>query len=106
MQEQIQRQLAALNAVIQRSASAAGERLDPTAVDALTRAYVDAWEALEACGITEWMLAYDPEALTFSLPAEGEQADHLFTTMPMPAVVNQTVLRQGHLDDPDTEPCP
>lgn len=44
MQEQIQRQIAALNAVIQRSARTTGERIDPVTVDALTQEYADAWE--------------------------------------------------------------
>jgi hypothetical protein len=34
----------------------------------LNRDYLAAWEGLDAHGIAEWMLLYDPETLTFSLP--------------------------------------
>lgn len=106
MQEQIQTYIAALNTVFQRYASAAGERLAPVTADALNRDYIDAWERLEAYGITEEMLAYDPETMMFSLPAQGEQTDHLFTTMPLPAVMNQAMVRQRPPGDPDTEQPP
>lgn len=106
MNEQIQMHIVALNAVILRSASTMGERLDPATADALNRDYTNAWEGLEACGITEWMLVYDPETMTFSLGTAGEQANNLLATMPLPAVINQTVRSLRHTDDLDTDSIP
>jgi hypothetical protein len=42
--------------------------VDPVTLDTLNCDYLAAWEGLDACGIAEWMLVYDPETMTFSLP--------------------------------------
>ena len=88
MNERIQTSLAALNATWQRYAQAEAEHLDPACAEALNREYVKAWEGLEACGIAEWMLGYDPTTLTFSLPQTKEMAEDAFATTPLPVVMN------------------
>jgi hypothetical protein len=86
MNEHIQTSVAALNATWQRYAQAEAERLDPAQAEALNREYVKAWEGLDACGIAEWMLVYDPITLTFSLPQTEEMAEEkTFATAPIPA---------------------
>jgi hypothetical protein len=106
MHEKIRMHIAALNAAWQRYARAAGKQLDPATAGALNRDYVKAWEELEACGIAEWMLEYNPDTLTFSLKAPGEMADDVFTTLPMPAVTNRTARSRWRTADPDTERIP
>ncbi|HEX7736692.1 MAG TPA: hypothetical protein VF458_17730 [Ktedonobacteraceae bacterium] len=73
MNEEIRSCLATLNATWQRYAIALEQQLDTIPMSALNRDYLAAWEGLDACGIAEWMLVYDNETLTFSLP------DDLFT---------------------------
>lgn len=82
MNEKIYTYLAALNTAWQRYASAVEEQLDPATAEALNRDYLKAWEGLDACGIAEWMLAYDPATLTFSLPTPGERAEDDFAVSP------------------------
>jgi hypothetical protein len=103
MNEKIRTHVAALNTAWQRYARTADEQLDPATAEALNREYVKAWEGLDACGIAEWMLAYDPETLTFSLKASGEMADDAFATLPMSAVTNRTARIRWRTDDSDTE---
>ena len=75
MHEEIREHLAALNATWQRYASIEEERVDPVTLDALNRDYLAAWEGLDACGIAEWMLVYDPETMTLSLPTMTSQRE-------------------------------
>lgn len=82
--------LAALNAAWQRYARTEDEQVDPMTVEAINRDYLAAWEGLDACGIAEWMLVYDPATLTFSLPATGEVSHDAFATTPLPAIANRT----------------
>ncbi|SRR5258706_8515337 len=74
MNEKVREHLAALNTAWQRYARAEEEPVDPITLDALNRDYLTAWEGLDACGIAEWMLVYDPETLTFSLPLLPSQS--------------------------------
>jgi hypothetical protein len=74
MQEEIREHLAALNVTWQRYASI-DEGVDPVTLDALNCDYLAAWEGLDACGIAEWMLVYDPETMTFSLPMMTSQRE-------------------------------
>lgn len=106
MNEQVQRRLAMLNAAWQRCASTANGSSNLIAVNASRREYVKAWESLEACGIAEWMLVYDPETRTFSLPEARWPDTDTFATMPMPAMTNQVIRNRERTDDPDTEPLP
>lgn len=106
MNEQVQRRLAALNAAWQRCARSVNDLPDLVAVNALRREYVKAWEGLEACGIAEWMLVYDPETRTFSLPEKRELDTDAFATVPMPAVARQMARNWERTDNPDTEPLP
>jgi hypothetical protein len=106
MNEQIRRHLAGLNAVWQRCASIANDSPDLATANALRREYVRAWESLEAYGVAEWMLVYDPETMTFSLPEMREQNTDMFATMPMPAMTNQTVRGREKSHDPHTESLP
>lgn len=103
MKEEIHYQLAALNAAWKRYARTVDKQLDPVIAEALNREYCAAWEGLDACGIAEWMLVYDPVTLTFSLPTTGERADDDFATMPVPAVTTRTAGRWRRKDDPDRE---
>lgn len=82
MNQDIQRCLATLNAAWQRYMKAAGGRPDPTTAEVLSRDYLAAWEGLDACGIAEWMLAYDPGTLTFSLPSYGQGAADAASAVP------------------------
>lgn len=103
MNEKIRMRIAELNAALQRYARTATEQVDPVAVEALNREYIKAWEGLDACGIAEWMLVYDPKTLTFSLKAQGEMSDDAFATRPMPTVTNRSARNRSYTDDPDTE---
>jgi hypothetical protein len=103
MNEKIRTQIAVLNAAWQRYARTADEPLDPATAEALNREYVKAWEGLDACGIAEWMLEYDPETLTFSLKALGEMANDAFATLPMSAVSNRTARSRWRTADSETE---
>lgn len=87
--------VAALNVVWQRYARTAEEQLDLATAEALNRDYVKAWEGLDACGIAEWMLEYDPITLTFSLPTTGTVADHDWPT-------NRTAGSRWLKDAPDS----
>lgn len=68
MNEKVRKHLTALNVTWQRYVKAEEEQLDLVATDTLNRDYLAAWEGLDACGIAEWMLVYDPTTMTFSLP--------------------------------------
>ena len=103
MNEEIRQQIAWLNAAWQRYARATDDELDPVVVEALNRDYRAAWERLDACGIAEWMLAYDPATLTFSWLSTGERANDAFATPPVSAVTNGTVGIRGRKDDPGSE---
>lgn len=104
MNEQIQRRLTALNIAWRRCVSITNNSPDQPTIHALRREYSRAWEGLDACGIAEWMLVYDPETQTFSLP-EREQNTDAFATMPMPIVRSNQVARSWEQSDgPDTEP--
>jgi hypothetical protein len=106
MNEQIRRHLAGLNAVWQRCARIANDPPDLATANALRREYIRAWESLEAYGVAEWMLVYDPETLTFSLPEISGQNIDMFATIPMPAATSQKVRSRQQIDDPHTEPLP
>ena len=106
MHEEIRRRIAVLNAVWQRYAREAEGSLDPANAEALNGEYIKAWEGLDACGIAEWMLAYDPETLAFSLKTLGERADDAFATLPMSAVTNRTARNWWRTADPSTERIP
>ena len=106
MNEEIRQRVAALNAVWQRYARTAEGHLDPARAEALNRDYRAAWEALDACGIAEWMLEYDPAMLTFSLPTAGKMADDEWPTMMFATPAHLAVRSWGHDDDPDTERIP
>jgi hypothetical protein len=106
MNEQVQRRLAALNIAWRRCASVASNQPDQTTIHALRHEYVKAWEGLDACGIAEWMLVYDPETLTFSLPSHLWQDTDAFATVPMPSVSKQRARSREQSDGPDTEPLP
>lgn len=82
MNQDIQRCLATLNAAWQRYTRATGGHPDPTIAEALSRDYRAAWEGLDACGIAEWMLEYDPITLTFSLPSHGQGATDAASAVP------------------------
>jgi len=99
MSEQIRRHLAGLNAVWQRCTQIADDPPDLATANALRCAYVRARESLEAYGVAEWMLVYDPETLTFSLPELREQHTDSFATMPMPAVTTQAARSREQTDD-------
>ena len=103
MNEKIRTHLAALNTAWQHYARTADAHLDPATAEALNGEYVKAWEGLDACGIAEWMLVYDPETLTFSLKAPGEMADDAFVTLPMSAVTNRMARSWGRTADSDAE---
>ncbi len=100
MNEDIRTHLTALNAAWQRYARTAEEQLDPASAEALNRDYCAAWEGLDACGIAEWMLAYDPTTLTFSLPTIEETAHDDFATKPLPAM---TARSRWHTVDSGSE---
>lgn len=104
--EQIRRHLAGLNTVWRRCAQIADDPPDLATANALRCAYARAWESLEAYGVAEWMLVYDPETLTFSLPELREQHSDMFATMPMPAMTNQAARSWEPTDEPHTEPLP
>ena len=74
MDEKIHERVAALNAAWQRYARAKEQQLDTVPMDALKRDYLVAREGLDACGIAEWMLEYDPAMLSFSLPMTSDRA--------------------------------
>ncbi len=95
--------VAALNAAWQRYARTAEEQLDPATAEALNREYVKAWEGLDACGIAEWMLVYDPVTLTFSLPTTGTVADHDWLTITFATPANRAAGSRWRKDDPDSE---
>jgi hypothetical protein len=103
MDENISTHLAALNAAWQRYARTAEEQLDSASAEALNRDYCAAWEGLDACGIAEWMLAYDPTTLTFSLPTTEEMGNNDCATMPVSAVTNRTAGSRWRRDAPDSE---
>lgn len=103
MNEQIHTHLAALNTAWQRYARTAEEQVDPNVADALNRDYLTAWEGLDACGVAEWMLAYDPETLTFSLATPGESVNDAFATLSMPAVSSQPARSRWHVGDLNAE---
>ncbi|HET8842598.1 MAG TPA: hypothetical protein VFN35_14115 [Ktedonobacteraceae bacterium] len=73
MSQEIRRRLAALNARWQCYAIAIEQQLDTVPMELLNRDYLAAWQELNACGIAEWMLVYDPTTLTFSLPTDEIQ---------------------------------
>lgn len=73
MSQEIRRRLAALNARWQCYAIAIEQQLDTVPMELLNRDYLAAWQELNACGIAEWMLVYDPPTLTFSLPTDEIQ---------------------------------
>lgn len=87
MNEEIRKQVNALNVAWQRYARAREQQLDTVPVEALKRDYLKAWERLDACGIAKWMLVYDPTTLVFSLPEERTTEDnsisHLFEESPI-----------------------
>jgi hypothetical protein len=99
MNTAIRSHLAALNAAWQRYARTMEAQLDPVTVEVLSRDYLAAWEGLDACGIAEWMLVYDPATLTFSLPAMGVAHD-AFATVPISAVTPRTAGSRGPGDEP------
>lgn len=99
MNAAIHSHLAALNAAWQRYARTMEAQLDPVTVEALSRDYLAAWEGLDACGIAEWMLVYDPATLTFSLPATGVIHD-AFATVPISAVIPRAAGSRGPGDEP------
>lgn len=103
MNEEIRRRLAALNAVWQRYARTAEEQPDLASAEALNRDYLAAWEGLDACGVAEWMLEYDPATLTFSLPMTGKMADDDFPTTSFATPTHPTARSRWRNDDPDTE---
>ncbi len=86
MNEEIHTRIAALNAAWQRYTRAIEQELDTVPMAALNRDYLAAWEGLDACGIAEWMLVYDPVTFTFSLSTTDEFANHDFATIPLPAM--------------------
>jgi hypothetical protein len=102
MNEEIRMHVAALNAVWQRYARTAEEQLDLAAAEALNRDYVKAWEGLDACGIAEWMLEYDPITLTFSLPTTGTVADHDWPTITFATPTNRAAGSRWRKDAPDS----
>lgn len=106
MKEEIRRRLAALNAVWQRSVRTADEHLDLASAEILNRDYLAAWEELDACGVAEWMLEYDPATLTFSLSMTGKMADDDWPTITFATSAPLTTGRRWHNDDPDTEQIP
>lgn len=106
MNEEIRRRLAKLNEVWQQYARTAEGQLDPVRVEALNRESCAAWEALDACGIAEWMLEYDPATLTFSLPTTGKMADDDWPTMAFATQAHLIARGRGRDDDPDTEQIP
>ena len=75
MHEDMDTQIAALNAIWQRYARTANEHLDPDTAEALNRDYLAVWDALAACGVEEWMLQYDADTLTFALATAPEQVN-------------------------------
>jgi hypothetical protein len=103
MNEEIRSRLATLNAVWQRYTRTAQGHPNPATAEALNRDYVAAWEGLDACGIAEWMLEYDPTTLTFSLPTTDEMANDDCATLPVSAVRNRTAGSRWRKDDPDRE---
>ncbi|SRR5258708_7764457 len=96
MEKNISTHLAALNAAWQRYARAAEEQLNPAPAEVLNRDYCAAWEGLDACGIAERMLAYDPTTLTFSLPTTREMAHDDDATQYLPAIPARS--RWHHVD--------
>ncbi len=86
MNEKVREHLAALNTAWQRYARAEEEPVDPITLDALNRDYLTAWEGLDACGIAEWMLVYDPETLTFSLPSPSSPLPSLIAHCSLGAI--------------------
>lgn len=70
MNEEIRKQVAALNATWQRYARAIEQDLDSIPRDALKSDYLAARDGLAALGIAENMLVYDFARMTFSLPIE------------------------------------
>ena len=103
MNEEVYIRLAALNAIWQRYASVADEPLDLATADALNRDYLAAWRGLDACGIAEWMLVYDPTTLTFSLATADTITDDDFATRPLPAITARNRWRKA---DPGDEQMP
>jgi hypothetical protein len=105
MNEEIRGRIAALNVAWQRYVRTAEEQPDPAVTEALKRDYYAAWEGLDACGIAEWMLEYNPATLTFSLPTTAKMADD-GTAMTFAMLTRLTARNRRDDDDPDTEQIP
>ena len=103
MHETIETQIAALNAIWQRYARTAEEFLDPDSTDALNRDYLAVWEGLEACGIEEWMLQYDPDTLTFSLAMADQRRNEKEPAVPSLAPSHLTPTSRWRQDVSDGE---
>lgn len=90
MNKEIRKQVNALNVAWQRYARAREQQLDTVPMEALKRDYRRAWERLDACGIAEWMLVYDPTTLAFSLPEERIAEDE-----PVPRLFEESPISEG-----------
>ncbi len=72
MNEDIRKQVAALNGAWRRYGRAVEQHIDTIPMDALNHDYLAALEGLAAFGIAEHELVYDPATMTFSLPTTGD----------------------------------
>lgn len=106
MNEEIRARIAILNEVWHRYASTAEEQLDPVSAEVLNRDFLSAWEGLNACGIEEWMLEYDPATLMFSLPATGPLADDEMPTIAFASTGKLAGVSRWSERGPDTEQLP
>ncbi|HEX7736357.1 MAG TPA: hypothetical protein VF458_16000 [Ktedonobacteraceae bacterium] len=106
MNEEIRARIATLNAVWSRYAKTAEEQLDPVSAETLNYDFLSAWEGLNACGIEEWMLEYDPATLTFSLPETGPLTDDEMPIIAFATTGKLATVRRWRDDGPNTEKLP
>lgn len=100
MNEDVRKQLAALNITWQRYARALEQDLDSIPTEALKSDYLVARDGLAALGVTENKLVYDFARMTFSLPeTEISTKDDLLS----PVQSDLAVDRQENDDDPGFE---
>lgn len=100
MNEEIRKQLAALNITWQRYARALEQDLDSIPREALKSDYLAARDGLAALGIVEDMLVYDFARMTFSLPAAEIDADDDPAMLLFPAQSDLALDSQESDDDP------
>lgn len=99
MNEEISKQLAALNATWQLYARAIEQDLDSIPREALNRDYLAARDGLAALGIVESKLVYDFARMTFSLPKTEILTDKSCSDM-LPAPVDPAADSQESDDNP------